>query len=359
MLKVLHVVGSRPNFMKTAPIMAEMARYPDSFRQVLVHTGQHYDYNMSKIFFEDLDMPSPDDFLNVGSGSHADQTARIMIAFEPIIEKHQPDIVLVVGDVNSTLASALVCAKLNVRLGHIEAGLRSFDRTMPEEINRLVTDQLSDILFTPSIDANENLAREGISAEKVHFVGNVMIDSLVRLLPRTDDDQPLRARGMSSRGYVLATLHRPANVDCLENLRQILDALVIIGADIPVICPMHPRTQKRLEESNLQVHPRVQVMEPLGYIDFLTLQRNARLIITDSGGVQEETTYLDVPCLTVRPNTERPITIRMGTNKLVAASTEPLVEAARQFLLNPPTRNAIPDLWDGHTAQRVVNLLKA
>ena len=313
-MKVLHVVGARPNFMKIAPIMQEMAKYPDEFEQILVHTGQHYDENMSKVFFDDLELPQPDIYLGVGSGSHAQQTARIMLAFEPVLLKHRPDWVIVVGDVNSTVACALTAVKLGIKVAHVEAGLRSFDRTMPEEINRIVTDHIADLLFTTEPSANENLRKEGISEEKVHFVGNVMIDTLVRLLPKTDNRPILKELGLvvgrredvkgnvqtsnSVQRYALVTLHRPSNVDDHDKLREIITALDEIALELPVIFPVHPRARKRIEEWGIKT-TRVQMLEPLGYLDFLTLMRHAALVVTDSGGIQEETTYLG-HCLQVK-----------------------------------------------------------
>jgi UDP-N-acetylglucosamine 2-epimerase (non-hydrolysing) len=362
-MKVLHVVGARPNFMKTAPIMAAMTGYPDRFQQTLVHTGQHYDDNMSRVFFEDLGLPQPDHYLGVGSGTHAGQTARVMLAFEPLVQERHPDLVLVVGDVNSTLACALVCVKLGIKVGHVEAGLRSFDRTMPEEFNRLLTDQISDLLFTPSRDADANLLREGIPRERIHLVGNVMIDTLVRLLPKAERS-PIRAElGLQSEDYVLVTLHRPANVDDPDTLQRILLALSDIAHDFPIVFPVHPRTRKRIAEFELisrqQAPDKLQLLEPVGYLDFLALMREANLILTDSGGIQEETTYLGVPCLTVRPNTERPITIEVGTNRLVASERAVIVEAVHEVLSGHVRRGRVPELWDGRAAERIAQVVLA
>jgi UDP-N-acetylglucosamine 2-epimerase (non-hydrolysing) len=358
-MKVLHVVGARPNFMKTAPIMAQMAAYPESFQQVLVHTGQHYDYNMSTIFFEDLNMPSPDEFLNVGSGTHAEQTARIMLAFEPVLLRHQPDWVMVVGDVNSTLACALVCAKLGVHVAHVEAGLRSWDRTMPEEINRLLTDQIAELLFTPSEDGNSNLLREGIDPSKIHFVGNVMIDMLAKMLPQAQQ-RPVHGRlGLDPHKYIVVTLHRPSNVDKPETLREILAALARISEEWPVVFPVHPRTRHTIDRLNLPpLGLHVRLVEPTGYLDFLALMASARLAITDSGGVQEETTYLGVPCLTVRPNTERPITITNGTNRLVESKCDSIVCAVNEAASAKSKAASRPELWDGCAAQRIVQIMR-
>jgi UDP-N-acetylglucosamine 2-epimerase (non-hydrolysing) len=360
-LKVLHVVGARPNFVKTAPIMAEMAIHPDRFEQALVHTGQHYDDNMSRVFFEELGLPRPDHDLGVGSGTHAEQTARVMLAFEPLVQAWRPDLVLVVGDVNSTLACALVCAKLGIAVGHVEAGLRSFDRTMPEEFNRLLTDQIADLLFTPSRDADANLLREGIPPTRIHFVGNVMIDTLVRLLPRAERS-PIRTElGLQARGYVLVTLHRPSNVDDPATLRAILLALSDVARACPVVFPVHPRTRKRMMESGLEAPPSasggLRLLEPLGYPDFLALMRQAALVLTDSGGIQEETTYLGIPCLTARPNTERPVTVEVGTNRLVQSERGALVAAVRDALGGPRPTHRVPELWDGRAARRIVEVL--
>jgi UDP-N-acetylglucosamine 2-epimerase (non-hydrolysing) len=358
MLKIIHVVGARPNFPKVAPIMAAMAERPDAFQQLLVHTGQHYDYNMSKVFFEQLEMPEPDEFLNVGSGSHAVQTAGIMVAFEPVLARHHPDWVFLVGDVNSTVACALVCAKLCIPVAHVEAGLRSRDRTMPEEINRLLTDQISDLLFTPSRDGDENLLREGIDAHKIRFVGNVMIDTLTKLLPKAARRPILKEFGLQPGRHVLTTLHRPSNVDEPTVLRGIVEAMARISVDRPVIFPVHPRTRTRLGDLGLDLSSsNVRLIEPLGYLDFLALMSTAGLVITDSGGVQEETTYLGIPCLTVRENTERPITITVGTNRLVGNRCEDLLKAVAASFRDKTVRREIPELWDGKTAQRITQIM--
>lgn len=358
-MKVLHVVGARPNFPKTAPIMAEMARHPKDFEQVLVHTGQHYDPNMSDVFFEDLDMPQPDEFLNVGSGTHAEQTARVMLAFEPVVLKHRPDWVFVVGDVNSTVACALVCAKLGVRVAHVEAGLRSGDRSMPEEINRILTDQLADLLFTPSRDGDENLQKEGIALEKIHFVGNVMIDTLVKMLSRALERSIVADLGLEPQKYVLVTLHRPSNVDDPDTLREILLALIEVSAGSSVVFPVHPRTQKRIESMDLaKLNSNIRFIDPLGYLDFLSMMNFAQLVITDSGGVQEETTYLGVQCLTVRPNTERPVTIEIGTNRLVASSCQAILDAVQDAMSNRRKEGSPPDRWDGLASERIGKVMK-
>ncbi len=356
-MKIVHVVGARPNFMKVAPIAAEMSRRPGLFDQLLVHTGQHYDENMSKVFFDDLALPEPDEFLAVGSGTHAEQTARVMMAFEPVVLREKPDWVVVVGDVNSTLACALVCAKLGVRVAHVEAGLRSRDRSMPEETNRIVTDQIADLLLTPSRDADANLAQEGIPQERIRFVGNVMIDSLVKMLPRAEERPILQELGLDAQQYLLVTLHRPSNVDEPETLREIADALTALSQSHTVVFPVHPRTRARLAAVDLESTSALHLVEPLGYLDFLALMKSARLVLTDSGGTQEETTYLNVPCLTARPNTERPITIEQGTNQLVGSRCEAIVAAVDAVLAGPAPTNQAIEYWDGNAAGRIVDAL--
>jgi UDP-N-acetylglucosamine 2-epimerase (non-hydrolysing) len=346
--------------MKTAPVMAAMTRRPDEFEQLLVHTGQHYDFEMSEIFFRDLAMPAPDRFLDVGSGSHAEQTARIMLAFEPVVQDWRPDWVVVVGDVNSTVACALVCAKLGVPVAHVEAGLRSRDRTMPEEINRLVTDQLADLLLTPSRDGDANLLREGVDPAKIVFVGNVMIDTLVGHLQAARARPIVADMGLRPDGYALVTLHRPSNVDDADDLREVLEGLREIGETLPVVFPVHPRTRRSLDADMLEaLQGRVTLLDPLGYLDFIALLDSARLVVTDSGGLQEESTYLGVPCLTVRPNTERPITIECGTNRLVPRTRQGLVAAARAVMSEAAAAYGVPELWDGAAAGRIVDALAA
>ena len=319
-MHVLHVVGARPNFMKVAPVYRALAKIGKE--QSIVHTGQHYDAGMSDVFFSELEIPEPDENLNVGSGSHAQQTAAIMSLFEPAVLARNPDIVLVYGDVNSTLAAALVCSKLGIRVCHVESGLRSFDRSMPEEINRLVTDQLADILFTPSIDGNANLAREGIAEEKVFFVGNVMIDTLVRLLPKAEEAF-LRLKSRLSLGsFGLITLHRPSNVDDEATFLPLLSTLDELSKDLPLIFPVHPRTREKWSARLERCNKNLRVTGPMGYLEFLALQKWAKVVITDSGGIQEETTYLGTPCLTLRANTERPITVTLGTNVLIGRDWE-------------------------------------
>jgi UDP-N-acetylglucosamine 2-epimerase (non-hydrolysing) len=353
-MKVMQVVGARPNFMKVAPVMSALSQR-EGCRQILVHTGQHYDAAMSDVFFQQLNIPQPDYNLGVGSASHAQQTAEIMVRLEKVILETKPDVVLVYGDVNSTVAAALVCAKLNVQIGHVEAGLRSFDRTMPEEINRMVTDRLADYLFTPSRDGDENLLREGTAAEKIHFVGNVMIDTLVRLLPRTDGLNVLETMGIAAEKYALVTLHRPSNVDSPEELHKIIGALNDIAKKIPVIFPVHPRTRQMM--GDLQIGPALQIVEPIGYLEFLSLQRKATVVITDSGGIQEESTFLGIPCLTVRENTERPVTVELGSNILVGRDMVRLRAEVDLILSGRGKSGGIPPLWDGHTGSRIADIL--
>jgi len=320
-------------------------------RQTLIHTGQHYDADMSDVFFAQLGMPAPDVNLEVGSGSHAQQTAEIMMRFEPVVRERKPDVVLVYGDVNSTIAAALVCAKLLIKVAHVEAGLRSFDRSMPEEINRLATDQLADFLFTPSEDGDVNLKREGIALEKIHRVGNVMIDSLIRFLPAAE----LTRNGTPER-YALVTLHRPSNVDDGEKLKNILKCLLEVQDRVEVIFPVHPRTRQRIAEFGIDAS-RLHLTGPLPYVEFLGLQVRATVVITDSGGIQEETTYLRVPCLTMRSNTERPITVSMGTNVLVGSDTGKLKTELLKVLEGKGKVGDIPPLWDGRAGERIADVL--
>jgi UDP-N-acetylglucosamine 2-epimerase (non-hydrolysing) len=360
--RVMSIVGARPNFMKVAPIVTALRADGDAFESILVHTGQHYDEKLSKVFFDELGLPHPDVNLNVGSGSHAQQTAAIIAAFEPVLLEHRPDILVVVGDVNSTLACALVAAKLDVRVAHVEAGLRSFDRTMPEEINRLLTDQISDWLFTSEPGAADNLRREGIDAAKIHFVGNVMIDTLLAHRERARAlDVPSRF-GVTRSQYGLLTLHRPSNVDDLATLERLLRAIGEISREVPFIFPVHPRTRPMLDRSEvaraLVAEGGLRPVDPLGYVDFLGLMEGSRVLLTDSGGIQEETTILGVPCLTLRHNTERPVTITHGTNQLVGTDPDRIREAWQQ-VRSRATSHTVPPLWDGRTAQRIVDVLRA
>ncbi|MFY9673427.1 MAG: UDP-N-acetylglucosamine 2-epimerase (non-hydrolyzing) [Terriglobales bacterium] len=350
-MNIFHIVGARPNFMKVAPVLSALKEH-DGVKQTLVHTGQHYDVKMSDVFFDQLGIPAPDLNLAVGSGSHAKQTAEIMVRFEPVVVERKPDLVLVYGDVNSTVAATLVCAKLGVRVGHVEAGLRSFDRSMPEEINRLVTDQLADLLFTPSEDGDENLRRQGIASDKIHRVGNVMIDSLVRLLPAAK----LVAHRDLPRRYALVTLHRPANVDESVTLKGILESLLEVNRDLTVIFPAHPRTRQRIAEFGLS-SGQLLLLDPLPYVDFMALQTRATVVITDSGGIQEETTYLNIPCLTLRENTERPITVSMGTNVLVGRDRVKLATELSNVLDGKAKKGTIPPLWDGKAGERIAAIV--
>ncbi len=362
MLKVLLIAGARPNFMKVAPIYAEMTRRPDEFRPKIVHTGQHYGAAMSDTFFSELGMPKPDVHLGVGSGSHAVQTARIMTEFEPVVLREDPNWVLVVGDVNSTIACALVCSKLGVKVAHVEAGLRSGDRTMPEEINRILTDAISDLLLTTSQDAGENLEKEGIPKEKIRFVGNVMIDSLFEHLKLSESSNIRHDMGITEGEYGVITLHRPSNVDDRDVFSKILDALVAVAERLPIIFPVHPRTRAKIAEfgfSAIIANSKIKLVEPLGYLDFLRLYSGARLVLTDSGGLQEETTVLGIPCLTLRENTERPITIELGTNRLVGTYPGSIIGAAVEELAEDlgTATHQIPPLWDGKSAARICDEL--
>lgn len=361
MLKVINVVGARPNFMKVAPVVEAMRGRRGEFAPTVVHTGQHYDERMSDAFFRDLGLPRPDVHLGVGSGSHARQTAAVMQQFEPVVLEEKPDWVLVVGDVNSTLACALVCSKMGVPVAHVEAGLRSRDRSMPEEINRLLTDQLSELLLTPSADADRNLIGEGIPAERIRLVGNVMIDSLLKQLERAEGSRVREELGLGGSDYAVVTLHRPSNVDDSRVLRGILSALTRISKQLPVVFPTHPRTRKRLGEFGLldAAGSGMRFVEPLGYLDFLRLYSGARLVLTDSGGIQEETTALGVPCLTLRENTERPVTVELGTNRVVGTDPERIVAEAERALADDERKEPprVPPLWDGHTAGRILDAL--
>jgi len=362
MLKVINVVGARPNFMKVAPVVEAMRRREREFTPLVVHTGQHYDPAMSDAFFHDLDLPQADVYLGVGSASHAAQTAAVMELFEPVVVKEKPDWVLVVGDVNSTLACALVCVKMSVKVAHVEAGLRSHDRRMPEEINRLLTDQIGDLLFTPSEDANENLLAEGIAQERIRFVGNIMIDSIVKHLPRARESTIWKDLGLADQQYAMLTLHRPSNVDDGNTFSGILEALEAISKRLPIIFPVHPRTRKTIEQlgfsDRIEKANGLRVIDPLGYIDFLGLCSKARLVLTDSGGIQEETTVLGIPCVTLRETTERPVTVEMGTNKVVGTDQGKITIAAFAALDGSKAQqHSVPPLWDGHTADRILDAL--
>ena len=348
----LHIVGARPNFMKAAPVCQALAEL--GVPPLLVHTGQHYDHAMSRVFFEQLGLPKPDRNLGVGSGTHAQQTATLMVRLEELFEETKPDRVVVYGDINSTVAAALVAAKMEIPTAHVEAGLRSFDRTMPEEVNRIVTDALSDVHFVTSHEAVGHLAREGVASEGIHFVGNPMIDTLLRFRPMLDPDA---ARGYGIEGsYGVATLHRPANVDNLDIASEIVRGLEAAARLVPIVMPLHPRGRKTLEAAGLTRLGGVRVIEPLGYIDFVALVAGAAVVLTDSGGIQEETTVLGVPCLTLRENTERPITITMGTNRLVARDAGSIEVATRTALTTTDT-GTVPPLWDGAAGKRIAAIL--
>lgn len=359
MITLMHIVGARPNFMKLAPVYLAGQGRPD-VRQVIVHTGQHYDRNMSDRFFEELGIPMPDENLEVGSGSHAAQTANIMLRFEPVLERHRPDWLVVYGDVNSTVACALVAAKMGIRIAHVEAGLRSRDRTMPEEINRLLTDQLADLLLTPSRDGDENLLAEGIPSERILFVGNVMVDTLLRLRQAARNLGMPEQLGLAGAAYAFVTLHRPSNVDDAVTLGEILAGLEDLASRMPVLFAIHPRTRDRMQRFDLEgVAPSVRLLDPLGYLETISLVDGAALVITDSGGLQEETTTLGVPCLTVRPNTERPVTVTEGTNRLVRSTRGALGEAIAELLDESRIGTAArrPERWDGRAGERIIAAL--
>lgn len=356
MEKIIHIVGARPNFMKAAPVFFAI-RDRGTFDQLLVHTGQHYDEKMSDIFFRQLGMPKPDINLEVGSASHAVMTAKIMVAFEEVVLKEKPDLVLVYGDVNSTIACAMVAAKLGVKVGHVEAGLRSFDRRMPEELNRMLTDSISDFFFTTSPDADELLKKTGVSEDSIFFVGNGMIDTLVRLLPEAVMPGITGADLSGADGFALVTLHRPSNVDERDSLERILDVLRKLAEKIPVILPIHPRTASRIQSLELSTSG-ITLCEPLGYLEFLWLQKNARMVLTDSGGVQEETTYLGVPCLTLRENTERPVTVTVGTNVLIGQDFDLLDREIAGILQGRFKKGTIPEKWDGKAGERTARILE-
>jgi UDP-N-acetylglucosamine 2-epimerase (non-hydrolysing) len=367
MKKIILVVGARPNFMKIAPVLRELNSLPKDFNTLLVHTGQHYDKNMSEVFFDELSMPEPDMHLNVGSASHAIQTARIMEGFEKVLFDFQPDLVMVPGDVNSTVACALTGVKEGIPVAHLEAGLRSFDRTMPEEINRVVTDHISEMLFVTEKSGLVNLEREGISSEKIHFVGNTMIDTLAALLPKALQKWPelselmnLSAEGVRNKEYVLVTLHRPSNVDDPAVLKEIVDGLCRVAEETPVIFPVHPRTAEKINELGMDnVSERLNLIGPLGYLEFLSLTAHASVVLTDSGGIQEETTWLGIPCLTARPNTERPVTITKGTNRLIESSSDAIFSEVRRVLNREISGASRPELWDGKAAERIVQILRS
>lgn len=359
-MKIINIVGARPNFMKIAPIQREMDKRSD-IESILLHTGQHYDEKMSRLFFEDLEMPQPDIYLNVGSASHAVQTAKIMVGIEKVLLEYKPDLIVVVGDVNSTAACSMVAAKMGVKIAHVEAGLRSFDREMPEEINRLVTDVLSDFLFVTEKSGLDHLKEEGIADSKVHFVGHVMIDSLIHFQEKAKTSQIKKQLGLDSAPYALITLHRPSNVDSKENFIKLLNAFEKIEKDIRVVFPIHPRSRKMIDSFNLHLRiesmKNLMLLEPLGYLDFMNLMHSAKLVLTDSGGIQEETTYLGIPCLTLRHNTERPVTVEVGTNLLVGNDTNKIIKETNNILAGKWKTGEIPPLWDGRAGERIVRKL--
>lgn len=368
-MKIITVAGARPNFIKIAPIIEQIEKR-GKIKHLLVHTGQHYDFKMSQVFFRDLEIPNPDIYLNAGSGSHAEQTAKIMVEFEKVLLKEKPDLVLVVGDVNSTIACSLTAAKLGIRIAHVEAGLRSFDRTMPEEINRILTDAISDYLFTTEEGGMRNLLREGVKREKIFFVGNVMIDSLLKNIKKAKRSDVLKRFDLKEQEYALVTLHRPANVDNKKGLIKIFEALEQIQKQIRIVYPAHPRTQKNINDYNLVMrfpflrkskegksNKNFTITDPLGYLDFIMLMSKARFILTDSGGIQEESTVLNTPCLTMRSNTERPVTIEMGTNKLIGTDKKRIINESSKIIRGEKKSGEIPPLWDGEAAKRIVDIL--
>ena len=361
-MKLVNIVGARPNFMKIAPIMQYLKNHK-TIHPILLHTGQHYDAKMSHLFFNELEIPKPDFNLEVGSDTQAKQVAKIMERFDDICIKIKPDAIMVVGDVNSTAACSLVAAKMGIKVIHLEAGLRSYDRTMPEEINRLVTDVLADLLLTPSDDANENLKNEGISEDKIVKVGNIMIDTLFHFLPKAEKSQVLQKLSVNKEEYCLITLHRPSNVDFKDKLNGIIDVIERIQSEIPVVLPMHPRTLKNISEFGLEGKVRSMknliVQEPLGYLDFQKLMSNSRFVVTDSGGVQEETTALRIPCITVRDNTERPITVSEGSNELAGTNPEVVLDFALKALKGEWKKSKIPKMWDGNTSERVISAIES
>lgn len=360
-MKIINVVGARPNFMKIAPLMSAY-KNSSKIEPILLHTGQHYDENMSRLFFDELGIPKPDIYLGIGSAGHAVQTARIMEKFDEVCSELKPDAVLVVGDVNSTMACSLVAVKIGVKIIHLEAGLRSLDREMPEEINRIVTDVLADLLLTPSKDADENLLKEGIAPDKIKLVGNIMIDTLFRFLPLAKQSKVLDNMKLEPNGYALVTMHRPSNVDNYENLKKILATFAEIQERVKIVFPMHPRTLSRISEFGLEAltkaMPQLIITEPIGYLDFQKLMSNSKLVITDSGGIQEETTALGIPCITVRKNTERPVTVWQGTNELVGLDMEKLLELSIKAIDGNWKKGSVPELWDGKTAIRTVKALE-
>ncbi|MCS7052881.1 MAG: UDP-N-acetylglucosamine 2-epimerase (non-hydrolyzing) [Ignavibacterium sp.] len=356
-MKIISIVGARPNFMKMAPIHKEFIKNYPEVKHLICHTGQHYDDNMSKIFFEQFGLSEPDFYLGVGSGSQAEQTAKIMIEFEKVAINEKPDLVIVYGDVNSTLACSIVAAKLGIKIAHVEAGLRSFDMTMPEEINRILTDRISDYLFVTEKSGIENLKREGVDESKIFFVGNVMIDSLITFLKEADNSEILKELDLIGKDFILVTMHRPSNVDSQEFLEEFFNLLQSFSKTTKIVFPIHPRTRNNIEKFGINVNSDVILTEPIGYIDFLSLLKNAKLVLTDSGGIQEETTFLGVQCITIRNNTERPITVEEGTNTLAGTNLEIVKDIINQRLNGEIKIGKIPEKWDGKAGERVCEFL--
>ncbi|MBI3587151.1 MAG: UDP-N-acetylglucosamine 2-epimerase (non-hydrolyzing) [Ignavibacteriales bacterium] len=361
MKTILSVVGARPNFMKVAPLHKAFQKHARSIRHRIVHTGQHYDAAMSKVFFEDLELPHPDFYLGVGSGSHAEQTAKIMIEFEKVLQQQKPDLVLVVGDVNSTVACSLVSVKIGIPVAHVEAGLRSFDRSMPEEINRLLTDAIADYLFVTEPSGVRNLKQEGVAEDKIFLVGNVMIDSLAHYRQKAKSSNILEQLQLTPRAFTLVTLHRPSNVDDAANLEKILKIFEKLSERTTIVFPIHPRTRKMIEQfgfnGRVSSLNNLKLVDPVGYLDFLNLMEHSQLVLTDSGGIQEETTYLGIPCLTLRENTERPITVEIGTNQLCGLDVERIVHASFDVFEGKTKHGSVPEFWDGKTAERIATIL--
>ncbi len=358
--KIVLIVGARPNFMKSAPLMRALLSNKDSFDTKLIHTGQHYDHALSQLFFDELKMPKPDIYLGVGSGSHAEQTSKIMIELEKSFAELKPDMVMVFGDINSTLAAAIVAAKMCIKLAHVEAGLRSFDNTMPEEINRIVTDRLSDYLFVSEESGMVNLKNEGVSDSKIFFTGNIMIDSLVANLEVASHSNILEKLSLEPEKYITMTMHRPANVDSEDKLKELFKSITEISREIPIVFPCHPRTKKRLEDfgiKNDDSHS-LKLIEPLGYLDFLKLQSQSKCVLTDSGGVQEETTFLQIPCITMRENTERPSTVEIGSNLVIGVDPKVIQDTTLDSVRGNAKTGSIPKLWDGNTAVRIVDIMR-
>lgn len=359
MKKIISVVGARPNFVKIAPIHNSFQKYKKEIQHLICHTGQHFDEKMSKVFFDELQMPKPDYYLGISGGSHAVQTANIMIEFEKILLKEKPDLIIVPGDVNSTIAASLVAAKLHIPVAHVEAGLRSFDRKMPEEVNRVLTDEISDYLFVTEKSGLANLENEGVDSSKVYFTGNVMIDSLVNFMPHINNSKIIDDLSLEKGNYVLATFHRPSNVDEKEDLSQLIDAINEISKVRKVVFPVHPRTRNNIDKFGLskKLGDNIIILDPIGYIDFLSLTKNAELVVTDSGGIQEETTFLGVQCITVRDNTERPITSEIGTNHMIGTDFNKVVIASKSILDGHKKVGSIPEYWDGKASERIVEII--